>query len=299
MSRFETDSIGQRALPDDALYGVNTLRGSENFDISPIKFGDEPAFVRAMVAIKKAAAQANTQIGALDADKGAAIVAACDEILSGAHQDQFIVNMLEGSGGTSINMNVNEVIANRALQIMGQQPGSYAVLSPNDHVNAGQSTNDVVPSAVKLAVHAKCSAMVASLTHLADCLEGKAKEFHRVLKIGRTCMQAAQPMTLGQEFGGYASAVRRAAGKIDASVQDLLALPLGGTAIGTGFGARPGYLDAVYQHLADNLALPVHPAGDMFDGMQNSDGFARVSSEFRIAAEVIGKICLDLIIMSS
>ncbi len=299
MSRFEVDSIGQRELPDDALYGVNTLRGIENFDISPRKIGAEPAFVCALVAIKRAAAKANGEIGAIGANQSSAIVAACDEILAGAHHEQFVVDLLEGSGGTSINMNANEVITNRALQILGRGVGQYALLHPNDHVNCGQSTNDVVPSAVKLAVIQKSDALVASIEHVADALQAKAEEFSHILKIGRTCMQAAQPMTLGQEFSGYAGAMYRARGKIRNSVSDLLELPLGGTAIGTGLGAQPGYRDAVYRHLSGDLGLAVRPAANPFDGMQNSDTFARVSSEIRIAAEVIGKISLDLIILSS
>ncbi len=299
MPRIETDSLGQRELPDDALYGVNTLRGVENFDISPLKIGDEPALINALAAIKKAAAKANAEIGVLDADKAAVVVAACDEIRGGQHHDQFVINLLEGSGGTSINMNANEVIANRALQILGRTAGDYDFLHPNDHINCGQSTNDVVPSAVKLAIFEKSGALVAALEHLAQTLQSKSDEFSRVLKIGRTCMQAAQPMTLGQEFGGYAAALFRASSKIESSVRELLTLPLGGTAIGTGLGTSPGYVAAIYRHLSADLGFEVLPAKNMFDGMQNSDGFARVSSEYRIAAEVIGKISLDLIIMSS
>ncbi|KIC08733.1 aspartate ammonia-lyase [Leisingera sp. ANG-M1] len=299
MPRSETDSIGTRALPDTALYGVNTLRATENFDISPLSIASEPAFIRALAAIKKAAAQANGEIGVLQPDQSEAIAAACDEILAGQHHGQFVVNMLEGSGGTSINMNTNEVIANRALQILGHAPGEYQHLSPNDHVNTGQSTNDVVPSAVKLAVLEKAPVLTAALGHLADAFQTKAEEFADVLKIGRTCMQAAQPMTLGQEFGGYGAAISRARDKVEAAVADLQVLPLGGTAIGTGLGAQPGYRAAVYRHLSASLNMPLRPADDMFDGMQNADSFARVSSELRIAAEVIGKISLDLIILSS
>ena len=299
MSRTETDSLGQRELPDDVLYGINTLRGVENFNISSHKICDEPALVNMLVAIKKSAAKANIEVGAIDPLIGAAIISACEEIRAGQHQNQFIVNMLEGSGGTSINMNANEVIANRALQIIGHVPGEYDFIHPNDHVNAGQSTNDVVPSAVKLAVHTKSAALIRALTGLGDALEKRAVEFAHILKIGRTCMQAAQPMTLGQELSGYASAVHRARSKLDIAVRDMLTLPLGGTAIGTGFGSKAGYRDAVYRHLSAELDLPVKPADNMFDGMQNSDGFARVSSELRIAAEILGKISLDLIILSS
>ena len=299
MKRYESDSIGERELPLGALYGVNTLRGMENFDISPQKIGNEPAFVRALAAIKMAAAKANVDIGAITRDQGAAITAACHEITTGQHHEQFVVDMLEGSGGTSINMNANEVIANRALQIMGFDAGEYRHLNPNDHVNTGQSTNDVVPSAVKLAVIEKATGLDHALGQLVDALQAKSQEFADVLKVGRTCMQAAQPMTLGQEFGGYAAAIARARSKTACAVRDLQTLPLGGTAIGTGLGAQPGHRDAVYRHLSDDTGLDLKPAENMFDGMQNSDGFARVSSEIRIAAELIGKISLDLIILSS
>ena len=299
MTRIETDSIGARELPEASLFGVNTLRATENFDISPLKIGNEPAFVRALAAIKKAAAKANGEIGVIPLTIRNAIVAACDEILAGRHHEQFVVDLLEGSGGTSINMNTNEVIANRALQIIGHRAGQYDLLNPNDHVNSGQSTNDVVPAAVKLAVLEKAPLLLSSLTHLAEAMQQKAEAFGHVLKIGRTCMQAAQPMTLGQEFEGYASALFRARDKIRAAVEDLAVLPLGGTAIGTGLGSHPDYKEAVYRHLSSDLGLALRPADNMFDGMQNSDSFARVSSEIRIAAEVIGKISLDLIILSS
>lgn len=299
MSRIEVDSIGARELPDETLFGINTLRGRENFDISPLKIGTEPAFIRAMAQIKLAAARANTELGVLDAKRANAVIGACSEIINGQHHEHFVIDLLEGSGGTSINMNANEVIANRALQLLGEAPGSYEHLHPNDHVNLGQSTNDVVPSAVKLAVLAKAPALITALDGLADRLGEKAREFSDVLKIGRTCMQAAQPMMLGQEFGGYAAGVVRAARKLEMAIKDLTFLPLGGTAIGTGLGAAPGYRDVVYRHLSEAVGQVIQPAHDMFDGMQNSDCFARVSSEIRISAEVIGKISLDLIILSS
>ncbi|MEX3007516.1 aspartate ammonia-lyase [Hoeflea sp. TYP-13] len=298
-TRKETDSLGERDVPADVLFGINTLRGVENFEVSPLKIGDEPALIRALAAIKRAAAKANTALGVLDAAKGAAIVEACDEILAGKHTCHFVVDLLEGSGGTSINMNANEVIANRALQLLGHEPGRYDRLHPNDHVNMGQSTNDVVPSAVKLAVHEKSTDLTAALKRLGDAFQIKSQEFSKVLKIGRTCMQAAQPMTLGQEFGGYAAAIHRIGDKTGKAVEELLVLPLGGTAIGTGLGSAPGFRELVYSHLSAGLNKPVRPAADMFDGMQNADSFARISSELRIAAEVMGKICLDLIIMSS
>lgn len=299
MKRIETDSIGSRDIPVDALYGVNALRGMENSELGGDRVREFPQLIKALAAIKKAAAQANQEIGVLSSDLAAAIIIACDELLTGSHHDQFIVNMLEGSGGTSINMNANEVIANRALQILAHEAGNYTILHPNDHVNCGQSTNDVVPTAVKLAVYDACGPLVVALNSLSDAFAERAVAFSDVLKIGRTCMQAAQPMTLGQEFGGYASAIRRVAAKIETAALDLLTLPLGGTAIGTGLGADPGYRAAVYRHLSSGLNLPVCPAKDSFDAMQNSDGFARISAEIRIAAETIAKVAHDLILLSS
>ena len=298
-TRIDTDSLGSRQLPAGVLYGVVTLRGQENFDISFHKLGDAPELRTALARIKHAAAAANRDIGVLPPDLAEVIIAASVEVENGLHADQFIVDLLEGSGGTSINMNVNEVIANRALQLLGDQPGNYDRIHPNDHVNTGQSTNDVLPAAVKLAVYDKSQTLIDALSHLAAALEDRAKAFDHVLRIGRTCMQAAQPMRLGQAFGGYAAAIRRLVAKLTAARNEMLVLPLGGTAIGTGLGSAPGYRRAVYRHLREIVGADVRPGENMFDAMQNADGFARVSSEIRICAEVIGKIASDLIILAS
>ena len=298
-TRTDTDSLGSRELPAGALYGVATLRGQENFDISFHKLGDAPELLKALARIKHAAAAANRDIGVLPADIANAVIAASVEVENGDHADQFIVDLLEGSGGTSINMNVNEVIANRALQIIDEQPGTYDRIHPNDHVNTGQSTNDVLPAAVKLAVYDKSQSLIDALTHLAHALEDRSIAFEDVLRIGRTCMQAAQPMRLGQAFGGYAAAIRRLVEKLTSVRDEMLVLPLGGTAIGTGLGSAPGYRSAVYRHLKEIVGADVRPGENMFDAMQNADAFARVSSEIRICAEVIGKIASDLIILAS
>lgn len=298
-TRTDIDSLGPRELPAGALYGATTLRGQENFDISFHKLGDAPELLKAMAQIKHAAASANRDIGILPADIADAIIAAAIEVENGSHADQFIVDLLEGSGGTSINMNVNEVLANRALQILGEQPGTYNRIHPNDHVNTGQSTNDVLPAAVKLAVYDKAQTLIDALQHLAGALQERSIAFDDVLRIGRTCMQAAQPMRLGQAFGGYAAAIRRLVEKLISARDEMLVLPLGGTAIGTGLGSAPGYRSAVYKHLKQILGADARPGENMFDAMQNADAFARVSSEIRICAEVIGKIASDLIILSS
>ncbi|WP_105375057.1 aspartate ammonia-lyase [Neorhizobium huautlense] len=298
-TRTDTDSLGSRELPKGALYGVATLRGQENFDISFHKLGDAPELLKALARIKHAAAAANRDIGILPADIASAIIEAAVEVENGHHADQFIVDLLEGSGGTSINMNANEVIANRALQILNEQPGTYSRIHPNDHVNTGQSTNDVLPAAVKLAVYDKSQTLIDALTHLAHALEDRSIAFEDVLRIGRTCMQAAQPMRLGQAFGGYAAAIRRLVEKMASVRDEMLVLPLGGTAIGTGLGSASGYRSAVYRHLKEIVGADVRPGENMFDAIQNADAFARVSSEIRICAEVIGKIASDLIILAS
>lgn len=298
-SRIDSDSLGPRELPAGALYGVATLRAQENFDISFHNLGHESELLTALARIKHAAAAANRDIGVLTPEIADAIIAASTEIENGEHADQFVVDLLEGSGGTSINMNVNEVIANRALQLLGDRPGRYERIHPNDHVNAGQSTNDVLPAAIKLAVYEKSQTLIDAVSRLAAMFEDRARSFDDILRVGRTCMQAAQPMRLGQAFGGYAAAIRRVAAKLSATRDEMLILPLGGTAIGTGLGSAPGYRSAVYHHLRAIVGADVRPAENMFDAMQNADGFARVSSEIRICAEVIGRIASDLIVLAS
>ena len=297
--RIERDSIGERSIPAQALYGINALRGSENFDLGGLAMSAYPYLLRSMAQIKKAAARANERIGALDPEKARPIAAACDEIIAGQHAQEFIVTLLEGSGGTSINMNTNEVVANRALQISGYRAGEYESIHPNEHVNLGQSTNDVVPSAIKLAAHDQSDELVQSLGALADALERKSEAFADILRVGRTCMQAAQPMTGGQAFGGYAAVLRRAKECVELQRRALLTLPLGGTAIGTGLGSAPGYREAVYEELREITGQPVTMSDNVFDGMQNADGFARFSSELRVTGDVLGKIASDLIILSS
>jgi aspartate ammonia-lyase len=237
--RMETDALGERAIPATALYGANTARGIENFPFEGARFGEMATFVRAFAAIKKAAALTNMDLGAIDRQRGEAIAAATDEMHAGLLSEHLVISLMEGSGGTSTNMNVNEVLANRALQILGHAPGDYHYLHPNDHVNLGQSTNDVFPTALELACIDFCQPALDALTRVADALEVKSHEFDDVYRLGRTCLQDAQPMTLGQAFGGYSTLIRRAEQRLAATRQNLLTLPLGGTAIGTGLGALP------------------------------------------------------------
>lgn len=292
--RVEKDFIGECKIPATALYGIQSRRGADNSCISERTLGDEPALVRALAEIKLASARANRELGVIDAAQERSIVAACEEIAAGKHRDAFIVDMLEGSGATSMNMNTNEVIANLGKRLTGIE-----TLHPNDHVNISQSTNDVVPSAIKLAAYRMCDELLAALEALGDALDDRAQAFSNVLHLGRTCLQDAQPMMLGQVFSGYTSLVRRQMRNIAGAREGLLTLPLGGTAIGTGLGAPKGYIPVVFRHLGTVTGLPVLPAENIFDGMQNADTFARFSGELKTGAVAIGKIANDLIILSS
>jgi aspartate ammonia-lyase len=291
--RTETDLLGEVTLQAGALYGVNTARGVANLTVSPWPVGREREFVRALALVKKAAALANAELGQLTVGQASAIAAACDEVAQGRWDGQFVVDLMEGSGGTSTNMNANEVIARRAQQI------GAAPLHANDHVNRSQSTNDVYPTAMKLAVLRMLGPLVAEVGALACALAARRDEWADVLHLGRTCLQDAQPMRLGQAFGGYAALVQRQAKGLASTRTGLLALPLGGTAIGTGFGSPPGWRDTVLRHLRQLTGEPFEPPGDTFDAMQNLDVFARVSAELRHAATSMARIASDLILLSS
>lgn len=297
--RIERDSIGEVCLPTTALYGINTHRASDNFPLSLRPISSRPDFIHALATVKQAAARANLDAGGLRQDQADAISQACEEIKAGRHAEAFVVDILEGSGGTSTNMNLNEVIANICALNAGLPLGKYTFVHPNDHVNLSQSTNDVIPTGMKLAVYRAMAEAVGKLQLLAAALRQKSEQFATTLRLGRTCLQDAQPMTLGQAFGGYASVVERHADQLDALRGQLLTVPLGGTAIGTGFGARPGYKAAVFEHLSRIVGASVEPAADPFDGMQNMDLCARVAAELRNAGNTLWKIASDLTILSS
>lgn len=297
--RIERDFLGEIKIPADALYGAQTARGVDNFAVSGRSLGTEPEFLRAFVLVKMAAALANRDLGVLDEEQASALVRACREVIDGLHREQFIVDLFEGSGGTSLNMNVNEVLANRALILMGASPGEYSRLHPNDHVNRSQSTNDVLPSAIKIACYEMIGELGEALGALRDAFAAKSAEFAEVLRLGRTCLQDAQPMTLGQAFGGYAALTERLATEIMRHRDEMLTLPLGGTAIGTGLGAPPGYRQRVYEHLSELTGIMWRMPADAFDAMQNADGFARLSAEIRTSALSLAKIAADLIVLSS
>ena len=298
-SRDKTDSLGMVRVPRHSLYGSNTARAMENFPISDRVLGQEPALVKAAAQIKKACILANVELNRIEESIGKALVQACQEMIDGQLNEYLVVPVLEGSGGTSTNMNVNEVLANRALQLIGKMPGDYDVIHPNDHVNQGQSTNDVMPSAIKLACHALAQEAQSSLEMVAAALKIKASEFSTVYRLGRTCLQDAQPMTLGQAFEGYQAVVERAASRIGDQSRRLLTIPLGGTAIGTGLGSAAGFQKLVFEQLRDVSGLPVEPSPNRFDGMQNLDEFQRLSAELETATGAMAKIAKDFILLSS
>ena len=297
--RKERDYLGDVDIPNDRLFGVNTRRGVDNLTISSRTVGSNAEFREAFARCKWAAALANFEHQAISEAQKNAIAQACAEIVSGAHADSLVVDLLEGSGGTSTNMNFNEVIANRAQQILGGALGVYDQVHPNDHVNRSQSTNDVYPAAMKMATHALLGPLITEMTALAHCFSAKATEFNDVLHLGRTCLQDAQPMRLGQVFGGYAALVLRLARALQLVREGLLVLPLGGTAIGTGFGAPAGYRTSVYRHLTLLTGIAFKAPEDAFDAMQNMDTFSRVSAELRTCATSIAKVASDLILLSS
>ncbi|KAL1849263.1 hypothetical protein Plec18167_008115 [Paecilomyces lecythidis] len=298
-TRVEKDSLGQLELPAEVLYGINTSRAIENFPLSGRPIKTWPEFIHAFAIIKQAAARANCDIGILTVERADAIYTACEEVKLGRHHAHLVVDMLEGSGGTSTNMNFNEVIANIAARASGRSFSDYSFVHPNDHVNLGQSTNDVLPTAMKLAVYRAMTRALCGLRQLADALAVKREEYRTVLRLGRTCLQDAQPMTLGQAFGGYEAVIRRHAEQLDTIREQFLTVPLGGTAIGTGFGSKPGYKKAVFRHLSSLFDAKVEHAGNAFDGMQNMDTCARLSGELRNTANTLWKIANDLIILSS
>jgi aspartate ammonia-lyase len=297
--RTEHDSLGERELPNSAYYGVQTVRALENFAISGVPLSNFAHFVNALAHVKKAAAQANAQLGCLDPKLAAAIAAACDEILQGNLHDQFVVDMMQGGAGTSTNMNANEVIANRGLELMGHDKGEYRYLHPNDHVNCSQSTNDAYPTAIKLAVIFSLKDTLAAMGELAAALDAKGRQFANVLKMGRTENQDAVPMTLGQEFGAYAAMIEASTAALRRSAEELHDLNMGATAIGTGLNSPPGYADLVTRRLAELTGLPLKKADNLVEATQEAGAFAQMAATLKRAAVQISKICNDLRWLSS
>jgi aspartate ammonia-lyase len=297
--RREHDLLGDRDVPLSAYYGVQTLRGVENFPISGMPLKNFAHFVDALAMVKKGAAQANCELGVLAKEKMAAICAACDEILAGKLHDHFVVDMIQGGAGTSTNMNVNEVIANRALELLGHSKGEYKHLHPNDDVNCSQSTNDAYPTAIKLAVYFSLQDTLGALGELKAALEAKEQEFAQVLKMGRTENQDAVPMTLGQEFGAYAAMIGSAMKSMRIAADELLEINMGATAIGTGINSPPGYADLVTEKLSAISGLTLRKAPNLVESTQDSGVFSQMAGNMKRSAVQLSKICNDLRWMSS
>jgi len=298
-SRQESDFLGARSIPAAAYWGVHTARAVENFPISGQALSCMPDLVRALAFVKKAAAKANARLGVLDAERASFIAAACDDVIAGRLHDQFIVDVIQGGAGTSTNMNANEVIANRVLERMGHERGRYDLLHPNDHVNASQSTNDVYPTALRLAAWTGIGELMRELAALRAAFEAKAAEFADVLKIGRTQLQDAVPMTLGQEFLAYAVMIGEDEARLDEARALLTEVNLGATAVGTGINAPAGYAEAVVPLLAELSGIPVVRAPNLVEATQDTGAFIQVSGVLKRVACKLSKTCHDLRLLSS
>jgi aspartate ammonia-lyase len=296
-TRKEVDPLGEKQVPKDAYFGIQTLRATENFPVSGIKA--PTAFINAYVLVKKAAATANVQLGCLDEKKAKAIVAACDEVLAGKMLDQFVVDVFQAGAGTSFNMNVNEVLANRALEILGKEKGSYKTVNPNDHVNMGQSTNDTFPTALHVSILISLKPLLAALDELAAAFNTLGKKYAHVLKSGRTHLQDAVPVTVGQEFAAYASAITNACAELRKRQENLYAVALGGTAVGTGANAHPKYKRTAVAELARLTGFPLKPAADNFEALQSQRAAQTVSSGLKELALELIRVANDLRLLAS
>jgi len=295
--REERDSLGIRDVPEGVYYGIQTLRAMENFPVTGRR--EPPELIRAYAVLKHAAALANMELGALDRPRGEAIVAAATEVAAGGLADQFPVDIFQAGAGTSFNMNLNEVLANRALEIMGRRRGEYEFLSPNDHVNLSQSSNDTFPTASHLAIIGEADRLLARLRELALALERKGEEFRSLPKSGRTHLMDALPVTLGDEFQAYGAALARASGRIRERRDGLLELAIGGTATGTGASSPPGYRDAVIHHLSRLTGLNLYPARHSLEALQSRSQMAAFSGALRELALELIRIANDLRLMGS
>lgn len=295
--RTESDSIGTKQIPKDAYYGVQSLRAMENFSITGGKLHVE--MINSLARLKKACAIANANANVLSPHIADAIVKACDVLMAGKYHDQFIVDPIQGGAGTSINMNANEVIANIAIEILGGEKGDYTIVHPNDHVNYGQSTNDVIPTAGKMTTLVLLQELKKSLSVLKSKFDAKAVEFDSIIKMGRTQLQDAVPIRLGQEFSAYATAVERGIQRLNQIESELYVVNLGGTAIGTGLNADDVYFHIVADTLSSLTGFPFRQANDLIDATQNIDCFAAVSSALKNCAISLSKIANDLRLMSS
>jgi aspartate ammonia-lyase len=298
-SRIEHDFLGEKEISNDCYYGVQTMRAKENFDITGIPIGSEPLFIKAFGHVKKAAALANRDLGILDAKKAEAIAYACDRLIAGEFTDQFISDLIQGGAGTSTNMNANEVIANLGLEYLGHKKGEYAHLHPNNDVNLSQSTNDAYPTAFRLAIYMKIETFAEALEQLKNAFFDKGVEFADVLKMGRTQLQDAVPMTLGQEFNAYATTLGEDIMRIREAELLITEVNMGATAIGTGVNAPEGYAALCVKYLAEISNVPVILAADLIEATYDTGAFVQLSGTLKRSAIKLSKICNDLRLLSS
>lgn len=295
--RVEKDFLGEVEIPESAYYGVQSLRAKINFPITGYK--TEETLIRSIAFVKKAAAITNLEIGELEERFANAIIQAADEMLEGKYDEDFIVDPIQGGAGTSFNMNANEILANRALEILGEEKGNYDIISPNSHVNMAQSTNDVFPTSVNIALIERLHRMIETIAKLVDALKEKSEEFDDVIKMGRTHLQDAVPIRLGQEFTGYYSVINRDLERISRSIKGLRSLNIGGTSVGTGLNASPEYTKNIVKHLVELTGFDLQSSESLVDSTQNTDIYTEVSGMLKIHAINLSKIASDLRFMSS
>lgn len=298
-ARREHDLIGERDIPADALYGVQTLRATENFDISGVRLNRFPSLIRALAQVKQACARANHSVGQLSDELAEAIEAAAEDLILGRFHGHFVVDMIQGGAGTSTNMNVNEVIANRALERMGYERGDYDRCHPNNHVNLAQSTNDVYPTALRLATLDELTSLLAAMSNLRDAFAEKSEEFSDIIKMGRTQLQDAVPMTLGQEFRAFAVTINEDIDRLRETSSLFYEVNLGGTAIGTGINTDPRYADEAIRALREISGQPIIAAPDLIEATPDTGAFIMFSGTLKRAAVKLSKICNDLRLLSS
>jgi aspartate ammonia-lyase len=297
--RIETDFLGDREIPDDIYYGVQTLRGKENFVITGVAMSAEPYLVTALAYVKQACAMANRDVGLLDPTIADAIVKACERLIAGEFVDQFVIDFIQGGAGTSTNMNANEVIANLALEELGYAKGEYQHVSPNDHVNLSQSTNDVYPTSLRLALILRLKSYIEALAALQGCFFAKGREFEKVLKMGRTHLQDAVPMALGDEFHGFGTTLGEEVQRIQESIALLTETNLGATAIGTSVNAPEGYPQIATKHLARITGIDFKLATDLVEATSDTGVFVQLSGVLKRTAVKLTKICNDLRLLAS
>lgn len=298
-TRIESDLIGSREVPESALYGVQTLRGIENFNISKFHLNEYPLFIQGLAITKMGAAMANRELDLLTEEQANAIIEACKEILNGKHHDQFPVDMIQGGAGTTTNMNANEVIANRALELMGHQRGEYQFCSPNDAVNRSQSTNDAYPTAIHIGLYYTHLKLVEHFNALIASFRKKAEEMAHIVKMGRTQLEDAVPMTLGQTFNGFASILEQEVANLNYAAQDFLTVNMGATAIGTGITAEPGYAEKCVAALRQITGLEIRLAKDLVGATSDTSCMVGYSGAMRRIAVKMNKICNDLRLLAS